>query len=123
DSENERWIADIDALAEAVRKILPFRQVEVQTLREDWPEKREVSEKRIRAFVAGAASEGGKAIVIPFRVHGFGPYEEVLDGLDYVTDGQGLTPHPAVTRWIEGQIEALRSGPFRRAPSQVELGR
>jgi len=99
-----------------------FWKVEVQTLRENWPEKREASEKRIRAFVAGAASEGSQAIVIPFRVHGFGPYKEVLDGLDYAADGRGLPPHPAVTRWIERQIEGLRSGPFRRVPSQVEEG-
>jgi sirohydrochlorin ferrochelatase len=113
DSENERWIATIDARAEAVRQSLPFRRVQVVTLREDWPEKRPEAERRIRAYVERARAEGGAAIVIPFRVQGFGPYAQVLDGLEYVSDGHGLMPHPGVTRWIEGQIMALRRGPFR----------
>lgn len=113
DAENERWIADIDARAEAVRAALPFRRVQVMTLREDWPEKREEAERRIRAFVESARDDGITTIVIPFRVQGFGPYAQVLDGLDYVSDGQGLIPHTEVTQWIAGQIKSLRSGSFR----------
>lgn len=57
--------------------------------------------------------EGGKAIVIPFRVQGFGPYAQVLEGLDYVADQKGLIPHPEVTKWLEHEISALEAGPFR----------
>jgi hypothetical protein len=114
DAENEHWIKKIDTLADAVRESIPFRRVEVQTLREDWPEKREIAEKRIRTYVKRASDEDGRAIVIPFRVQGFGPYAEVLEGLDYVSDGQGLTPHVAVTQWIRKQAELLRTGAFRR---------
>ena len=113
DSENRRWIAYIDARADMVRGSLPFRRVQVLTLREDWPEKREEAEQRIRAFVERARDDGGTAIVIPFRVQGFGRYAQVLDGLDYVSDGQGLIPHSNVTQWIAGQIRTLRRGPFR----------
>ena len=60
-----------------------------------------------------ARDDGGTAIVIPFRVQGFGPYAGVLDGLHYVSDGQGLVPHPNVTEWVAGQIKAVRQGPFR----------
>ena len=60
-----------------------------------------------------SAPEGGRAIVIPFRVQGFGPYAEVFKGLEYVSDQQGLIPHPNVTRWIENQIVTLKPGPFR----------
>lgn len=81
-------------------------------MREDWPQKRELAEQRIRAFVERARLEGGTAIVVPFRVHGFGPYASVLDGLNYVSDGQGLIPHDNVTQWIAEQIEELRRGPF-----------
>jgi sirohydrochlorin cobaltochelatase len=108
DAENERWIAQLDARADVVRKALPFRTVRVETLREDWPEKREAAEHRIRAFVVEARQNGGRAIVIPFRVQGFGPYAKVLDGLDYVSDGQGLIPHPGVTQWIAHQIETMK---------------
>ena len=113
DAENRRWIAHIDARAEAVRQALPFRRVQVETLREDWPEKRKEAEARVRAFVTRAAADGGKAIVIPFRIQGFGPYARVLEGLDYVADRTGLLPHPSVTNWIEAQIVTLRKGPFR----------
>jgi hypothetical protein len=108
DAENRRWIEKITARAAAVRSALAFRRVEVHTLREDWPEKRQTAERDVRAFVLRAASEGGRAIVIPFRVEGFGPYAEVLKDLEYTSDGVGLLPHPNVTKWIERQIEELR---------------
>ena len=113
DLENERWIANIRARATAVRDSLPFRRIQVETLREDWPEKRQEAEQRVRAFVERARNEEGTAIVIPFRVQGFGPYAKVLDGLHYVSDGQGLIPHSNVTQWIAEQIRTLRMGPFR----------
>jgi len=110
DAENERWIALIDARAAEIRKTLPFHRVEVHTLREDWPDKRQEAEKRIRAFVTEAAGEGRQTIVVPFRISGFGPYAKVLEGLSYAADQQGLLPHGNVARWIERQAEELRTG-------------
>lgn len=112
DDENERWLAKLEARADAIRELAPFRRVQVETLREDWPDKRAAAEQRIRAFVARAAEEGGTAIVIPFRVQGFGPYASVLEGLTYRSDGQGLIPHAEVGAWIERQIHALQSQAF-----------
>jgi hypothetical protein len=120
DTENERWMANIDARAQAVRDAFPFRRVQVMTLREDWPDKRTDAERRIRTFVGSARDDGITTLVIPFRVQGFGPYAEVLDGLEYVADGQGLVPHAAVTDWIAGQIETLRRGPFRTVVNSTE---
>lgn len=114
DAENERWIAQIDARAAAVRSALPFRRVQVMTLREDWPEQRAAAQLRIRAFVEESRRDGISTLVIPFRVQGFGPYAEVLAGLEYVSDGVGLLPHANVTKWIADEIEALKRGPFRR---------
>ncbi|HYD88436.1 MAG TPA: hypothetical protein VEA80_13250 [Vitreimonas sp.] len=113
DAENERWLAHIDARAEAVRQAAPFRAVRVETLREDWPEKRAASEARIRSFVTEASAGGGRVIVVPYRVSGFGPYARVLDGLEYASDGRGLIPSPQVERWVRRQIEELRAGEFR----------
>ncbi|WP_394846312.1 hypothetical protein LZC95_02460 [Pendulispora brunnea] len=113
DAENTRWIARLDARAAVVRTRAPYRRVQVETLREDWPDKRAAAEKRIRAFVERASAEGGKAIVIPFRVQGFGPYKSVLEGLDYAADGAGLIPHAEVAKWIERQAVALEQGSFR----------
>lgn len=112
DGENERWLARIDARAESVRRAAPFRAVQVTTLREDWPEKRVASEARIRDFVAAAGRDGGRALVIPYRVSGFGPYKGVLEGLSYVSDGKGLIPSTGVEHWVRRQIAALRAGPF-----------
>jgi sirohydrochlorin cobaltochelatase len=114
DAENERWLAHLNARAEGVRRALPFRTVRVETLREDWPEKRKDAEQRIRSYVE-QASRTGRAIVIPFRVQGFGPYAEVLKGLDYASDGRGLVPDAGVTQWIEHQIATLESAEFRAA--------
>jgi len=108
DAENARWIQRIEQRAQAVRALAPFRSVRVETLREDWPEKRAASEARIRAFVQEAARDGGTAIVIPYRVQGFGPYAEVLRGLTYVSDGRGLLPSGEVERWVRRQVETLR---------------
>jgi sirohydrochlorin cobaltochelatase len=113
DGENSRWLAKLDARANAIRARAKFHEVRVETLREDWPDKRVEAEKRIRAFIERSKAEGRKAIVVPFRVQGFGPYKDVLAGLDYVADGTGLIPHAEVAKWIGGQIALLESGPFR----------
>ena len=95
-----------------MRGALPFRRVQVMSLREDWPEKREQATLEIRDFVQRAGREGGRAIVIPYRVQGFGPYAEALKGLDYVSDGHGLVPHPQVTAWVKRQAEVMRKEGF-----------
>jgi hypothetical protein len=113
DAENTRWIAKLDARADAIRARAPFRRVQVETLREDWPDKRVEAENRIRAYVKRASETGGRAIVIPFRVQGFGPYAEVLQGLDYVADKQGLIPHLEISKWLDREVGALEAGAFR----------
>lgn len=109
DGENRRWIDRISGLAAEIGRTLPFREVRVETLREDWPEKREEAERRIKGFVA-RGSKDGKVLVIPFRVHGFGPYARVLKGLEYVSDGHGLLPDKAVAEWIAEQAREAAKG-------------
>lgn len=105
DDINGQWITKLQNLAKHVASIQPFLAVQVETLREDWQDKRSRAEKRIRDFVTAANRRDGRVIVVPFRVYGFGPYADVLKGLDYVSDGRGLLPHAAVTRWIKQQAE------------------
>lgn len=119
DAENQRWLQMMSARADAVRHALPFRRVEVATLREDWPDKRAAAEARVRAFVQRASVEGRQAIVIPFRVQGFGPYAKVLDGLTYVSDGKGLVPSPQVTQWVREQARLLRRDLPLAAPADA----
>ena len=112
DAENARWMEKLDHRAAEIRALAPFRRVEVATLREDWPDKRAPAEAKVRAFVERAKAEGGTAIVLPFRVQGFGPYADVLKGLDYISDTQGLIPHAEVEKWIESQVAELQARPF-----------
>lgn len=104
DAENARWVKALEALADQVRAQAKYRSVAVETLREDWPDKRASAIERIRAYVAAAGRDGGRALVIPFRVTGFGPYADVLQGLKYASDGRGLAPHANVTRWLADQV-------------------
>lgn len=109
DRENKRWVEKISGLAAEIGRAKPFREIRVETLREDWPEKRAEAEARIREFVS-RGSKDGKMLIIPFRVHGFGPYAKVLKGLDYESDGQGLLPDPAVADWIADQAREVAKG-------------
>ncbi|MDX1489884.1 MAG: CbiX/SirB N-terminal domain-containing protein [Pseudohongiellaceae bacterium] len=107
DAENARWIQAITERASPVLEY-GFNRVKVTSLREDWEEKREAAEQQVRDFVSTATAEGRTAIVIPYRVHGFGPYADVLEGLDYRADEKGLIPHEGVSEWIDSQARALK---------------
>ncbi len=110
DGENGRWLANIERRMRRVAELGPFRQVRCETLREDWPDKRGDAERRIRQYVEEGARDGGRVLVVPFRVAGFGPYADVLKNLDYVADGRGFCPHPNMTRWIEQTADACFEG-------------
>lgn len=111
--ENQRWILKLEAQADAVRQAVPFPRVQVETLREDWPEERKLAEARIRGFVQQTMQEGLQTIVIPYRIQGFGPYAKVLEGLSYVSDGKGLIPSAQIEHWVRRQAEELRAGQYR----------
>ncbi len=101
EAENERWLAHMRLRVQGLHGLGAFQHVHCETLREDWPERRKASEQRIRSYVENATRDGGRCIVIPFRVAGFGPYKDVLQGLKYVADGRGFCPHPNMTKWIQ----------------------
>jgi len=108
DAENERWISEISERTALLKKELGIADVKTFTLREDWKGKRASAEETIRDYVQSASLKGFTAIVVPFRVQGFGPYASVLEGLDYSADQLGLTPHDNVALWIQNQAEELR---------------
>jgi sirohydrochlorin ferrochelatase len=118
DASNNRVLRHLDRLADQVRGLDAFRTVRIETLREDWAAERETAEQHIRTFIAEANRDGGNAIVVPFRLHGFGPYAAVLEGLTYRHDGQGLLPHPAVTEWITQEAVSLLQNPRSHTSSR-----
>ena len=107
DAENERWLQYINERTVTLRSSYDFNNIKVATLREDWPEKREAAQQIVRDYIGAANDASRTALVIPYRVYGFGPYADVLEGLDYIADETGLVPHPAVADWIERQIQTL----------------
>ena len=111
DARDRYWKDRMRSLTQGLKALGPFRKVRVETLREDWEDKRRVAEERIRSFVS-KQSRQGRVLVVPFRVFGFGPYDEVLEGLDYSADRKGLLPHPNVTEWLREQARDcfLRAG-------------
>lgn len=109
DEENERWMANMDAMADSVRAIAPFSEVEVITLREDWTGKRAIAEAAIHAFMQRQEGEGQRVLVLPFRLRGFGPYAEVLEGFTYSADPNGFLPDARITVWIRQEFRRLAS--------------
>ncbi|GMQ81781.1 MAG: hypothetical protein BMS9Abin05_1217 [Rhodothermia bacterium] len=107
DLENEIWIRRMNDLANQVRYAAPFHKVYVNTLREDWTNKRAVVEKELRAFIVSEASEGRTVLIIPFRLYGFGPYSDVFDGLNYRADSLGFLPDERISNWIREQFHRL----------------
>ena len=113
DEEDSRWVEKITQRTDSAKSTLGLRDVKVFTLREDWFEKRVEAENNIRSYIDEASSAGLKSLVIPFRVHGFGPYFPVLEGLDYRADELGLLPHQNVNLWVLNQAELLRQAAER----------
>ena len=111
DARDRYWKDRMESLTRGLKALGPFREVRVETLREDWEAKRRVAVERIRRFVS-KQSRKGRVLVVPFRVFGFGPYGKVLEGLDYSADGRGLLPHRNVTQWLREQARDcfLRAG-------------
>jgi len=107
DEEDSRWIEKITERTALAKASMGLQDIKVFTLREDWRDKREEAEHRIRDYIRDVSQEGYTPLVVPFRVSGFGPYARVLEGLDYEASGQGLLPHANVSKWIENQTELL----------------
>jgi hypothetical protein len=106
DTENNRWLSRMDTMANSVRERSSFHSVRVATLREDWTGKRAVVEKELRALVQSETQLGRTVLVIPFRLHGFGPYAEVLEGLPYRADSLAFLPDPRLTKWIDAEFDS-----------------
>jgi len=97
-AENDRVLRTMRAVATQVA-LSGFASVEIATLREDWAVERRVAEANIRDYVRRETSAGRRVIVLPMRLSGFGPYANVLKGLDY-QPGQGLLPHESIADWV-----------------------
>ena len=107
DKADQRWRAAMVPAVDAVKKAAAFRNVSAVTLRDDWPEAHAKAVAEIKAFVAEAKRDGGRALVVPYRLYGFGPQSSSLEGLDIVTDDKGLLPDPSVATWLIAESDRL----------------
>jgi sirohydrochlorin ferrochelatase len=105
DGANAQWQRNLESLAKTMRSGSKYQAIRVATWREDWPDKREAGIKTIRTYVQDAATNGGRAIVIPARTNDRGPEQQLLKGLTYEL-GTGFAPHPKFAQWFEEQIQA-----------------
>jgi hypothetical protein len=107
DRLNQQWEADLEVIAEHVRKAggSDFLAIRTATWREDWANVRDPQSKKIRSMVEDAARQGGRVLVIPARTVGEGPEGKFLSGLEYDL-GSGFAPHPNFLQWMEEQIKS-----------------
>ncbi len=108
DTDNERWLAVINGHIKRLTEkpeYRRFRAIQAITIREDWPEKREEALARLRKMIQQGSQKGGKVLLISNRLHGGGPYRDLLKGETFVMNDKGFAPHPALTRWLEQGIE------------------
>jgi len=98
EGENDRLLALMERSAQELRTA-GHPEVRTATLREDWTEARAVAEDDIRSAVEEMRRRHGRVVVLPYRLYGFGPYADVLDGLAYES-GPALLPHPLITEWV-----------------------
>ena len=98
----------LDAMDRVVQRLemAGYADVHATTLREDWEEERIAAEKNIRSYVSQMTQEGRSVIVLPMRLSGFGPYAEVLDGLEF-SPGIGLLPHSELSNWVRSMTQKV----------------
>ena len=114
EDENDSLLSAMEDHARKLRS-RGYPEVQVATLREDWAAARIEAEQQIREAVAGMGERWDRVVVIPYRLFGFGPYANVLEGHDYVPT-QGLLPHPLITNWVTDRVTASFCGAGLASP-------
>ena len=104
--EEDRRLLDAMERSAAELRAAGYGEVRTATLREDWAGARAAAEEEIRATVSQMGGVWDHVVVIPYRVFGFGPYAEVLEGLDYI-GAEGLLPHRLVGDWVAARSSAV----------------
>jgi len=107
DEGDQRWLDVINNNIRRIQKDLsqPFKAIMSMTLREDWPDKRQQALIQIKEEIERGNRNGGRVLIVSNRLYGSGPYQRLLEGSEFVMNGQGLVPHSNMTRWLENGIE------------------
>jgi len=111
DELNKKWLSVMGRNAENMKKASTkkFKSIKVAALREDWPDKMKDSLMEIKQIIE-EGNRDGRVIIIPNRLAGSGFYREVLDGLHFDMNPNGIAPHPFVMEWLEREIQKAMGG-------------
>lgn len=104
DQDNAKWLADMGALVERIRKASSFKRVEYMTVRDDAPEPiRSRATAELRKIVERATSEGNRVMIVPLLLSYGGIEEGIkkrLEGLSYAMCQQALLPDERLASWV-----------------------
>lgn len=104
EEENLEWLEDMNAIADRMRQVSDFREVECLTLRDDAPEPiRSQATASLRSAVERAGTQAHRVLLVPLLLS-YGGIEkgirQRLEGLNYSMSSQGLLPDDRLVRWV-----------------------
>lgn len=104
DEDNQKWLADMSALADQMRQSSHYADIQYMTVRDDAgdPVRKQAAEE-LRHRVEECRTKGKTALVVPLLLS-YGGIEggirKRLEGLDYRMPAQGLLPDTRIVRWV-----------------------
>jgi len=110
DDDNEKWLAVMEDLSQAIRTQTPHKDIRIALLRDDAdPNIRNEAYQHLRSAVEEISGEG-RALVLPLLISSGGIEHKIiaaLEGLDYSISDKGLLPHPVIGQWILRQVDKV----------------
>jgi sirohydrochlorin ferrochelatase len=106
DEDNARWLEKLNHHAQRLQQTLPFKRVEVTTLRDDAPTPvRDAATERLRSLVSNG-SKDSRVLVVPVLIS-VGRIQtqikERLTGLEFRMAEFGIASHANTRAWIREQ--------------------
>jgi sirohydrochlorin ferrochelatase len=104
DQDNAKWLADMAALVQLVKKASRFGRIEYLTVRDDAPEPiRSQATAELRSVVGRASTQGHQVLIVPLLLSYGGIEEGIkkrLEGLSFTMCRQALLPDERLARWV-----------------------
>jgi hypothetical protein len=104
DADNQRWLADMKALAAQMDAATAFATIRYLTVRDDAPKPvRDAATAELRHLVEEEATRGRRVLIVPLLLS-YGGIEkgirQRLEGLDYVMADRALMPDDRLHQWV-----------------------
>jgi sirohydrochlorin ferrochelatase len=104
DDDNERWLADMKALATHIGEETSFAALDYLTVRDDAPKPvRDAATAQLRTLVTSHTAAGRRVLIVPLLLS-YGGIEkgirQRLEGLDYTMAANALMPDSRLADWV-----------------------